>query len=81
MSGGEEYLEDLAGYEYVSQLRVTPYNFIPNHRTLLILINTQVPSVSYKDIKEPTSKSWIWNLEKQQNLPTPWVGGDITGSW
>ncbi|KAG5402142.1 hypothetical protein IGI04_016749 [Brassica rapa subsp. trilocularis] len=43
MSGGEEYLEELAGYEYVSQLRVTPYNFTPNHR----------PTVSYSDISNP----------------------------
>ncbi|KAH0926072.1 hypothetical protein HID58_018328 [Brassica napus] len=43
MSGGEEYLEELAGYEYVSQLRVTPYNFTPNHR----------PNVSYSDISNP----------------------------
>ncbi|KAG5373598.1 hypothetical protein IGI04_043085 [Brassica rapa subsp. trilocularis] len=43
MSGGEEYLEDLAGYEYVSQLRVTPYILIPNHR----------PTVSYSDISNP----------------------------
>lgn len=39
MSGGEEYLEDLAGYEYVSQLRVTPYNFIPNHRTFMFTVS------------------------------------------
>ncbi|XP_009134460.2 uncharacterized protein LOC103858789 [Brassica rapa] len=39
-NGGEEYLpsclEELAGKEFVFQIRVTPFNFTPNHRTFTV---------------------------------------------
>ncbi|KAF2537967.1 hypothetical protein F2Q68_00022282 [Brassica cretica] len=39
-NGGEEYLpsclEELAGKEFMFQIRVTPFNFTPNHRTFTV---------------------------------------------
>ncbi|KAH0910806.1 hypothetical protein HID58_034127 [Brassica napus] len=39
-NGGEEYLpsclEELSGKEFVFQIRVTPFNFTPNHRTFTV---------------------------------------------
>ncbi|KAH0908396.1 hypothetical protein HID58_031717, partial [Brassica napus] len=54
-SGGEDYLpsclEELTGKEFVFQIRVTPFNFTPNHRTFTVSTITE-ESTMVDHIKE-----------------------------
>ncbi|KAH0893047.1 hypothetical protein HID58_055476, partial [Brassica napus] len=55
-NGGEEYLpsclEELAGKEFVFQIRVTPFNFTPNHRTFTVSTITDEDSTIATQLKE-----------------------------
>ncbi|XP_013624601.1 PREDICTED: uncharacterized protein LOC106330718 [Brassica oleracea var. oleracea] len=55
-NGGEEYLpsclEELAGKEFVFQIRVTPFNFTPNHRTFTVSTITDEDSSIATQLKE-----------------------------
>ncbi|CAF1708274.1 unnamed protein product [Brassica napus] len=54
-NGGEEYLpsclEELAGKEFVFQIRVTPFNFTPNHRTFTVSTITDEDSTIATQLK------------------------------
>ncbi|KAL0663121.1 hypothetical protein Bca4012_099958 [Brassica carinata] len=49
-NGREEYLpsclEELTGKEFVFQIRVTPFNFSPNHRTFTVSTITEDSTIA-----------------------------------
>ncbi|CAG7862863.1 unnamed protein product [Brassica rapa] len=52
-NGGEEYLpsclEELSGKEFVFQIRVTPFNFTPNHRTFTVATISEASEVTHSE--------------------------------
>ena len=67
-NGGEEYLpsclEELAGKEFVFQIRVTPFNFTPNHRTFTV---STITRVAYACVSDDVKNFYYKRLDKSSS--------------
>ncbi|KAL0733384.1 hypothetical protein Bca4012_009594 [Brassica carinata] len=83
--GGEERLpgclEELEGKEFVFQIRVTPFNFTPNHRTFTVSTITEDDTIAnhVKEHSEGIPSNSEDNVEMAASSSGPSIFGDTIG--
>ncbi|WZZ64946.1 hypothetical protein YC2023_076316 [Brassica napus] len=79
--GGEELpqcVKDLAGKEFIFQIRVTPFNFSSSHRTFTVsaIIDSIAPEVEGGEASASDSK----NVKDEANEPSSSADGGAQGT-